>query len=150
MISDGARAALEKSELFQDIDRSKLADVAALVEERELVPDEILIRQSESALYVFVVVEGRGIAKLMVDRGWLSLGLIEPGDVAGWSSLIQAQRYPASVKVLTPMRVARIEAGRLTHLMNLEPGIGYPVHRRLSAIFHRQYEVALNALRTRA
>jgi CRP-like cAMP-binding protein len=56
--------------------------------------------------------------------------------------------YPASVTALTPMRVAAFEVSCLTLLMNLDPGIGYPIHRRLSGIFFLQYQTVLQAIKT--
>ena len=147
VISDDTREALDRCELFRDITRMQLMAAAALVEEFTLEPGEELIREGEPAVNIFIVVQGSGTAQLELERGTLSLGLVGPGEVAGWSSLMQGQVYPASVKVITPMRVARIETAGLSLLMDLEPGIGYPVHKRLSAIFHRQYEAALNRLK---
>ena len=147
-VSDDARIALEKCELFQDVSGPHLMEVAALVEESSLQPDEKLLHEGEPGRYLFVIVEGRGIAHLKLDQGWISLGLVGPGEVAGWSSLIDGQLYPATVKVMTPMRVARIETRGLMLLMNLEPEIGYPIHKRLSSIFYRQYQAALAALQT--
>ena len=82
-----------------------------------------------------------------MERGWLSLGLVGPGNAAGWSSLVEGRNYPASVKALTEMQVARIDAKGLLLLMNLEPSIGYPVSRRLSILFCRQYQSALEAFK---
>ena len=147
-VSDDARGALEKCELFQDISGPRLMEVAALVEESSLLPDEKLLHEGEPARYLFVIVEGRGIAHLKMDRGWISLGLVGPGEIAGWSSFIDGQVYPATVKVMTPMRVARIGTRGLILLMNLEPEIGYPIHKRLSSIFYRQYQAALAALQS--
>ena len=148
VISDDTREALAGCELFQDITRMQLMEAAALVEEFSLGPAEMMIREGEPALHLFVVVEGNGVAQIEIDRGCISLGLVTPGEVAGWSSLLRNQVYPASVKALTSMRVARIETSGLSLLMNLEPGIGYPVHKRLSTIFHCQYETALKVLKS--
>ena len=41
VIPDDTRRALEKGELFRDFTRSQLMQVAALVEERSLEPDEV-------------------------------------------------------------------------------------------------------------
>ena len=41
VIPDDTRRALEKCELFRDFTRSQLMQVAALVEERSLEPDEV-------------------------------------------------------------------------------------------------------------
>lgn len=148
VISDGTRQALERCALFCQLDRQQLMAVAALVEEGALEASDTLIAEGEPAKQLYVVVEGRGVAQVEMERGWLSLGLVGPGDAAGWSSLVEGQAYPASVKALTPMKVARIEASGLILLMNLEPRIGYPIHRSLSSIFYRQYDAALRALKT--
>ena len=118
------------------------------MEEYVLEPDDLLLREGEQAQYLFVVVEGRGIAQVEMYQGWLSLGMVGPADVAGWSSLVNSRVYPASVKALTRMRVARIDTTGLTMLMNLEPSIGYPVTKRLSWIFCRQYQAALESFKT--
>ncbi len=147
-ISDDTKAALENCELFRDINRQQLMEVAALVEELSYEPEEFLVSEMAAASHIFVVVEGHAVAQLKLDHGCLSLGIVSAGDVAGWSALIDGRIYPASVKALTPMKAARLETKGLNLLMNLDPKIGYPIHRRLSAIFHRQYENALRAIRT--
>jgi CRP-like cAMP-binding protein len=123
-------------------------EIAALVEEHLLEPNELLLREGEDARYLFVIVEGSGIAQLKMYRGWLSLGLVGPREAAGWSSLVGEKVYPASIKALTPMRVARIESRGLALLMNLDPSFGYPVNKRLSSVFCRQYQAALEAYRS--
>jgi CRP-like cAMP-binding protein len=148
VISDEARMALEKCELLRDLDRHQLMAVAALVEEVSFDANEMLIQESRPARYVYVITEGHCVAQVEMEHGWLSLGTIGPGDAAGWSSLIADKIYPASVRSLTHMRCARIESDGLRLLLNLEPEIGYPVVKRLSAIFCAQYEAALRALKT--
>ena len=148
IISDESRMAMEGCAIFRDLDRQQLMAVAALVEEQVFEADEVLISEGDSANWVYVVTEGRAVAQLQMDHGWLSLGLLGPGDIAGWSALIDQKFYPASVKALTQMRTARIDASGLSLLLSLEPQIGYPVQKRLSTIFCNQYESALKALKT--
>lgn len=148
VISDDTKRALERCELFQKLDRQQMMAVAALVEEHSVKPGETLIAEGESAKHLYIFVEGRGVAQVELEHGWLSLGLVHPGDAAGWSSLIEGQIYPASVSALTDVRVARIEGSGLRLLMNVEPGIGNPIHSGLSEIFYRQYEAALKAFKT--
>ena len=148
VIPDDTRSALEQCELFLDFSRDQRMQVAALVEERTLGPDEMLIVEGAPASHIVVVVDGQAVAQLKMNQGWISLGLVGPNEVAGWSALLEGQVYPASVMALTRMRVACIETKGLTLLMNLDPAIGYPIHRRLSRIFFRQYQDALQAIRT--
>lgn len=149
VISDEARLALERCLLFQGLDRNELMAVAALVEETSVEVNEILLMEGETARYLYIVIEGQGAAQVEMERGWLSLGLVGPGEAAGWSSLVGGSVvYPATVKALTDMKVARIETSGLALLMNVDPKIGYPVLKSLSAIFYRQYEAALVAAKT--
>lgn len=148
VIPDDTRRALEKCEIFRDFTRDQLMQVAALVEERTLEPDETLLIEGDPARHLMIIVEGQAVAQLSLDQGLISLGLVGPSEVAGWSSLLDKQVYPASVTALTRMRVAVIEASGLTLLMNLDSAIGYPIHRRLSGIFSRQYQSALQAIKT--
>ena len=124
-------------------------EVAALVEEQSLRTDEMLLWEGQAARYMFVIVQGTAVAHVKTQRRWISLGLVGPGEAAGWSALLDWPFfYPASVKALTPMRVGRIDTSGLMVLMNQDPSIGYPVQRRLSSIFYRQYQASLNALKT--
>ena len=148
VISDETKHALESCELFRELDRQQMMAVAALVEEHSVSPGEAILTEGESAKHLFIFVEGRGVAQVELEHGWLSLGLVNPGDAAGWSSLIEGQIYPASVCALTDVHFARIEASGLRLLMNVEPGIGHPIHKSLSSIFYRQYEAALKAFKT--
>jgi CRP-like cAMP-binding protein len=148
VIADDTRSALERCELFLDFSRDQLMQVAALVEERTLRADEMLLTEGAPASHIMVLVDGQAVAQLKLNHGWISLGLIGPNEVAGWSALLEGQVYPASVMALTRIRVACIETKGLTLLMNLDPAIGYPIHRRLSSIFFRQYQDALQAIRT--
>ena len=147
---DRARECLEMCELFRDLPNRQLMEVAAMAEEILLKPNEMLLAEGERARYIFVVLEGRGIAQLRMAQGFLSLGMIGPSDAAGWSSLVGDEAYPASVKALTPMRVARIDSVRLARLMEIDSPMGYIILKRLSLLFSHQYRSALEAFRSSA
>jgi len=123
-------------------------EVAALAEEIQLKADALLLKEGDPARYLYIVLEGRGVAQLKLDGAFLSLGLVGPADAAGWTSMVQDQTYPASVRALSPIRVARIDSGRMARLMELDTSMGYSVGKRLSQLFCGQYKGALEAFRT--
>lgn len=145
---DRAQESLEKCELFQDLNTRELMEVAALAEEIQIKTDTLLLKEGEPARYLYIVLGGCGVAQLKMGGAFLSLGLVGPADAAGWSSMVEDQTYPASVRALSPMRVARIDAGRLARLMELDTSMGYSVGKRLSLLFCGQYKGALEAFRT--
>ena len=80
VISDASRIALEASELFEDLTREQRMEVAALVEEYTVEPGELLLNEGDPAQYIIIIAEGRGVAQIKTDSGWLSLGLVGPKD----------------------------------------------------------------------
>ena len=145
---DRVQEGLQKCELFRDLQTRQFVEIATLAEEVKLKPNQMLLVEAEQARYIFVILEGRAVAQLETSQGFLSLGLVGPADAAGWTSLVGDQVYPASVKALTPLRAARIDASRLARLMDIEPAMGYTVGKRLSRLFCLQYKAALEAFKT--
>lgn len=58
VISDPARESLANCELFQDLSREQLMEVAALVEEFSIEPEGHLLREGEAARYFFLSLLG--------------------------------------------------------------------------------------------
>ena len=145
-----ATAILRKCELFKDLGKHHLREIAEIAENWSIPADCLLLRAGDPSRHLFVVEDGRGVAQLDLDSGRLSLGLVGPGDAVGWTALIDGQTYPGSVRALTPMAAIRLATRDLSLLMGLNCAIGYPVHRRLSALFCRQYRAALEAFRAGA
>jgi CRP-like cAMP-binding protein len=144
---DRAQEVLGMCELFRDLETRQLVEIAILTDEVVLKPNETLLNEGETARHLFVILEGRGVAQLKMAHGFLSLGLVGPGEAAGWSSLVGDEVYPATVRALTILRSARIDARRLERLMDIDPALGYVIGRSLSRLFCRQYKAALEAFK---
>ena len=61
---DRAQEGLGRCELFCDLETRQLMEVAAMAEEVLLKPGEMLLEEGGPARYIFVVLEGRGVAQL--------------------------------------------------------------------------------------
>jgi CRP-like cAMP-binding protein len=144
---DRAQEGFGTCDLFRDLETRQLVELAALADEVVLKPDELLLTEGEPARHLFVVLEGRGVAQLKLAHGSMSLGLVGPKEAAGWSSMVGDDVYPATVKALTVMRAARIDARRLARLMEIDTSLGYVIGRSLSQLFCRQYKSALDAFK---
>ena len=107
----------------------------------------VTVRERRFDAAIQVSLQRRGAVQLQTTRGWLSLGMVGPRNVAGWSSLVEGSLYPALVKALTKMQVARIDGKGLTLHMRLKPAIVHAVHRGLSSTFSRQYQSELQAFK---
>ena len=87
VIPDDTRRALEHCELFRDFTKGQLMQIAALVEEYTLEPEEMLLTEGEPARHIMVVVEGQAVDQPKLNQGWISLGLVGPNEIAEWSGV---------------------------------------------------------------
>lgn len=56
------------------------------------------------------------------------------GETFGWSAVVEPRRYTASAVCLEDCRVLAIPAAGLLSYLGREPGVGFPVMRRLAGI----------------
>jgi hypothetical protein len=78
VIPDDTTSALEQCELFLGFFRDQLMQVAALVEERTLRPDEMLLIEGVPASHIVVMVDEQVVTQSKVNWGWISLGIVDP------------------------------------------------------------------------
>ena len=75
----------------------------------------------------------------------------DPGDIIGWSSLVENDTYTASAECLVPVKVLRIEKQRLDEILREDPASGMIFFKNLAALDGPPagQELPRNALRTR-
>ena len=88
---DRAQEALQKCELFRDLQMRQLVEVATLAEEAMLKSIQILLEEAQPARYVFIILEGRAVAQLDTPQGFLIPGA---GGTGGRGWMVVAGRGP--------------------------------------------------------
>jgi len=98
---------------------------------------DFIFRQGEPAGHFFVLVEGR--VRLSLGHEQLLAYLVsEPGDLLGWSSLVEYETYSASAECLVPVKVLKIEKRRLDEILQQDPAGGMVVYKNLAAVIGRR------------
>jgi CRP-like cAMP-binding protein len=85
--------------------------LAELAREYESPARARLLREGDETKELSVLVDGRvALTEHVAGRGSVTLMTVEPGDVFGWSALINPYRATSTVVSLEPVKVIAIEA----------------------------------------
>lgn len=133
---------LQDLELFRDLRDGDLEKIAPLCREEMFQPNTLIFREGEEAKYLYALLQGRVAIQFQIGvippSHETTVHVVEPGEVFGWSALVEPGRLTASARALEPSRCLIIEGAAFKELMDRERRIGYPVMRRLSAVISRR------------
>ena len=115
-------------ESFLDFENLQENETRALAKEERYKPGEFIFYEGDPATELYLLLEGRiemmvntkvdGTQRAMV----MSVG---PGEIFGWSSLVEPYQLTASAHCATPVRVVAITASGVRALMTMSCSMGY-------------------------
>ena len=105
--------------------------------EESYAPGDFLFRQGEPARNFYILREGRVRLSVGV-QGLLAYVASDPGDIIGWSSLVENDTYTASAECLVPVKVSKIEKSQLDEILLEDPVSGMIFFKNLAALIGRR------------
>src|SRR5439155_8708870 len=114
-LTEAGRDLLRRVPLFAACTDKELATVAALVDDIEVEPGEVVVEEGVPGRDSFIVVAGRAEVSL---RGKV-IARLEPGDFFGEMSLLTHRLRTATVTPITPMRLLVVELRNFMGLLEV-------------------------------
>jgi CRP-like cAMP-binding protein len=108
-----------------------LADLATL---ETFQPGQVLLKEGETATRFMLLLEGRAAVEIHTARGGLTIQTLGPGEVVGWSWLLEPFEASFDVVCRDPLRALVFDAQRLRETMEANPDLGYAVSKSLVGI----------------
>jgi CRP-like cAMP-binding protein len=91
-----------------------------------------LLREGEDTRELSVLVEGRvALSEHVAGRGSVTLMTVEPGDVFGWSALVEPYKATSTVVSLEPVRVVAFDGTRLRERVHADCELAAGIYPRL-------------------
>jgi CRP-like cAMP-binding protein len=91
-----------------------------------------LLREGEDTRELSVLVEGRvALSEHVAGRGSVTLMTVEPGDVFGWSTLIEPYKATSTVVSLEPVRVVAFDGTLLRDRVRTDCELAAGIYPRL-------------------
>lgn len=128
---------IKEIDLFKGIDFDVMEKIADICSEENYAKDTVLFEQSEKAERLYILEEGT-VRLVIKNGGSLDYILTEPGEVFGWSSMVEPGLYTASGVCATDVKAVMIERDKLDDIFDLHPDVGLKVLRRLGGIFSQR------------
>ncbi len=139
---------MKKNELIQtlqgirflhDFDSAHLEQIAKLAQTCDFNANDVLFREEQTAEYIYLVVSGKLSLELSPSTAYRKqLVSVGPGEMLGWSSLVENPRFAATAVVVEPTRLVRIDGRQLRTLCDGDPQFGYEfLHRVMRALADR-------------
>jgi CRP-like cAMP-binding protein len=108
-----------------------LEQLASVAQMRDYSESETVFREGEAADSVYLVVSGQLSLQLSPSTIYRKhLVNVGPGEMLGWSSLLENSRFAATAVVVEPTQLIRIDATRLRAICQDDPQFGYEFMRR--------------------
>ncbi len=137
--------AIQNNYLVYGLTSDQLYSVSELASERALAEGEMLCRQGETGGELFIVLEGH--LSVQTSEGE-KLAEIGPNSVVGEMGLIESRPRSASVKAVTPVRVASIRSSDLREAMVTDGHLGFLVLCNITRVLSERLRQADQKLDT--
>lgn len=128
---------LGEIDLFKDINFEVMNEIAGVCSEENYKKDTVLFQKDEDANFLFILLEGT-LQLVIKNGGSIIFSLKEPGEVFGWSSLVESGRYTSSGICATDLRAVKIERKDLERIFQKHPDAGIKILRRLAGVISKR------------
>jgi len=136
---------IRETELFKGMNFKELQIIAGICSEESYQKGTVIFRQNDPAKSLLILEEG-AVDLIVQNGGTLTYEITEPGEVLGWSSMLENGRYTASVICATDLKAVKIDKHKLDRIFKLHPDVGLKVIKRLAAVFTRRLSNAYQGL----
>jgi len=141
---------IKEIELFKGIDHEVMNEIADICSEKRYAKGTVIFEKDKEANRLYILVEGT-VKLRITNGGTLTYSLTNPGDIFGWSCMVESGRYTASGVCATDLKTIEIKREALDKIFNLHPHAGVMVLKRLAGVFSKRisnsYQDLLSARR---
>lgn len=143
---------LKRSDIFCDLPDEDLLALAEFCREETFPDGEIVLREGEPADTLIIVERGKLALEKKVQIGRHStprnaaIGYVEPGMIAGFSTIASPHVYSTSVITVEPSRLIVMDGDELREYLHSHPDAGFKVMSTLISLVGGRYRQAINTL----
>jgi len=134
---------INEVDLFKGIDPDVMEEIANICSKENYAKDTVLFKNGEEADCLYILEEGT-IHLVIENGGSISFTLSDPGQVFGWSSMVESGLYTSSGVCATAIKALKLEKEKLDRVFSLHPDAGLKVLKRLAGVISQRL---LNAYR---
>jgi len=128
---------IEGTYLFQGVSKDTMKQISEMAKEEGHPAGTFLFHAGDRADYLYIL--GAGRVRLRVgERGYVAHVISEPGEVIGWSSMVEQEEYSSSAECIVPVKVTKIHKDEFLPLLEKDAPSGLTFFRHLASIIGRR------------
>ncbi len=153
--------------IFSEVPQDKLAAIAEKCELPEFNSDEVIFQQGETAKNLYGILDGEVELILVFEDRVLKADIdyerylqarfeilekpivvdtLGPGEVFGWSALVNPRQLTATAKCSKPTRVFSLPADDLKAMNDQDPALGYAIMEQLAMVIAQRLQKRTDTL----
>jgi CRP-like cAMP-binding protein len=137
MADNATIAILRGSALAEELSEQECAVLAAIVSRRTLTGEEILIEEGLTDHNLYLIIDGAlAVCKKTAGGEWISLHVLNPGDMAGELGFIDGQPHSATLRSIGTTEIFILERSAFESLVESQPWLAYRVMRAILRTVH--------------
>jgi CRP-like cAMP-binding protein len=122
---------LREIRFLHDMGPMHLAQIAGIARLRDFQEGDVVFRQGEAAQHVYLVVSGNiSLEICAAGTGCKQILTLGPGELLGWSSMLEQLCYTAKARSLGPAQLVEINVAQLLAICDRDPQFGYALMRQ--------------------
>lgn len=137
--------AIKESDLFKGVSQRFITKVANNSEEVTFKKNSVVFKTGEKASHFFVLAEGALDISLGKREG-AHMSVSKPGEVFGWSALVEPYIYTANAKCIKDTKVIKVSRDLIEKTISEHPAEGLAFLKNLTAIIAQRLRYAYKSL----
>jgi CRP/FNR family transcriptional regulator, cyclic AMP receptor protein len=124
---------LREIRFLHDIGPMHLEQIAKIAQVRDLKEGDVVFRQGDAAQYIYLLVYGNVSLEICAaGSGCQQILTLGPGELLGWSSMLEQLSYTARARALVATRLVEINVAQLLAMCDHDPQFGYELMRQVA------------------
>lgn len=120
-----------------------LEKIASVAEIREFDNGKVVFREGEPAEFLYLITSGSVSVEVCAPGvGCRRILTVRPGELLGWSPVLEQSRLTATARTLKPTQAIRIRGSQLLTLCEHNPQFGFEFMRRTALALAKRLKAA--------
>ncbi|WP_457552343.1 cyclic nucleotide-binding domain-containing protein [Desulfobacula sp.] len=133
---------IHEIQFFEGIDDQVIKEIENSCTNEIYEKDVMIFKKGNQANFLYILEQGK-IDLMIKDKDLTICSLVEPGEVFGWSSIVENGIYTVSCISRIQTKTLKISKDKIEAIFNKYPKSAITLYRRLGSIFSKRISKAL-------
>jgi len=128
--------------VLSELDPTQLKKVLPLAEEALFDRGQLLFREGDRSIYLYLLVSGEVALEMMAGDQVIPVQTARAGETIGWSALTPGSRTHFQARALSPVQAVSFSGDRLRAACDRDPELGYALMKQLLELVTERLDAA--------